>query len=115
LHCHLNTNRGRVTESFFDETVNSMGRTHKALNPRQLSLYDWESAFAGVIKTFSWSRVRISATMDFAMKGMFLSCPDASKARRTFMNPSDTSSILRIGLLLVLFHPSPMNQAPISL
>ena len=66
-------------------------------------------------KTFSWPSVRISATMEFAMKGMFLSCPDASKARRTFMNPSDAASILRIGLLLVLCHPSPMKQAPISL
>jgi hypothetical protein len=51
--------------------------------------------------------MRISDTMEFAMKGMFLSCPDASKARRTFMNPSDASGILRIGLLLVLCHPSP--------
>ena len=66
-------------------------------------------------KTFSWPSVRISATMEFAMKGMLLSCPDASKARRTFMNPSDAASILRIGLLLVLCHPSPMKQAPISL
>ena len=43
------------------------------------------------------------------MKDMFLSCPEASKARRTFMNPSDTVSILRIGLLLVFCHPSPMK------
>jgi hypothetical protein len=53
--------------------------------------------------------VRISATMEFAMKGMFLSCPDASKARRTFMNPSDAASILRIGHgshLLILGSPS---------
>ena len=66
-------------------------------------------------KTFSWPRVRISVTMEFVMKGMFLSCPDASKARRTFMKPSDTESILRIRLLLVLCHPPPMKQAPISL
>ena len=49
-HCiGLNSNRARVTESVFDETVNSMGRAHKALHPRQLRLYDWESAFAGAI------------------------------------------------------------------
>jgi hypothetical protein len=29
--------------------VNSMGRTHKTLHPRQLLLYDWKSAFADVI------------------------------------------------------------------
>jgi hypothetical protein len=59
--------------------------------------------------------VRISDTMEFAMKGIFLSCPDASKTRQTCMNTSDAASILRIGLLLVLCHPSPMKQDPISL
>jgi hypothetical protein len=45
----LNSNRDRVTESVFDETVNIMGRAHKALHPRQLRLYDWEIAFTGAI------------------------------------------------------------------
>ncbi len=45
----LNTNRGRVTESVFVETINSMGRAHKSLHPRQLLLYDWKSDFAGTI------------------------------------------------------------------
>jgi hypothetical protein len=49
-HCiALNTNRGRVTESVFDETVNSMGQAHKALHPRQILLYDWEKVFADAI------------------------------------------------------------------
>jgi hypothetical protein len=90
----LNTNRDRVTESVFDETVNSMGRTHKALHPRQMFLYDWEIVFAGVIhcagQDISWPSVCISATIGFAMKCMFLSCPDASKTRQTFVNPSDS-------------------------
>ena len=64
----------------------------------------------------SWKNVLcISATMEFAMKDIFLSCPVASKARRTFMNSSDTVGILRIGLLLVLCHPSPIKESPISL
>jgi hypothetical protein len=45
--------------------------------------------------------VFISVIMEFAMKVMFLSYPDASKTRRTFMNPSDVSCILRIGVFLV--------------
>jgi hypothetical protein len=50
VHCiGLNTNRDRVTQSVFDETVNSMGRTHKELHPWQLLLYDWENVFSDVI------------------------------------------------------------------
>jgi hypothetical protein len=32
-------------------------------------------------KKFYWPSVRISATMEFAIKGMFLCCPDTSKTR----------------------------------
>ena len=41
--------------------------------------------------------------------------PDSSKARRTVMNPSDSTRILRIGLFLVLCHPSPMKESSMSL
>ena len=46
---------------------------------------------------------------------MFLSCPDVSKGRRTFTCPSVDTITFRIGLLIVLCHPSLMTQKLISL
>ncbi len=71
----LNTKRGRVTENVFDETVNSMGWTHKTLHPRKMFFYDWERVFEGDIYCVG--------------KRLFLdqSYPDVSKASSKTLFP----------------------------
>jgi hypothetical protein len=64
-------------------------------------------------KMFSWPSVCISVTMEIPMKRLFLSDPDSWNARWTFMNPSNVASILRIGLLLVIYHPSEMSVSSV--